>query len=101
MNFNIMKYHLKYEVKKGDDLSSISESFGISMEQIIELNNIKDPDKIGMGTSLILAEDYVVDANVQQNPASKKDNIRISNQESIRRQIMEKNLNKIKNEENN
>lgn len=40
------------------------------MEQIIELNNIKDPDKIGTGTSLILAEDYVVDANVQQNPAS-------------------------------
>lgn len=40
------------------------------LEQIIELNNIKDPDKIGTGTSLILAEDYVVDANVQQNPAS-------------------------------
>lgn len=42
----------KYRVKKNDNLWKISKKFGISMEKIIELNNIKNPNLIYPGMKL-------------------------------------------------
>jgi LysM repeat protein len=44
----------QYTVKKGDTLTSISKSFGVSPEEISKLNKITDPKKLQLGQSLKL-----------------------------------------------
>lgn len=45
-----------YEVQPGDMLSKIAARFGVSVRDIVELNNIKDPNKIRVGQKLVLPE---------------------------------------------
>lgn len=57
---------MEYTVKKGDNLSKIAKSNKISLQELIKLNNIKDPNKIAIGQKLRLASKPVV-----QQPESK------------------------------
>lgn len=48
-----------YNVRAGDSLSKIAQRFSISLESLVSLNNIVDPDKIVAGQTLQLPEDAV------------------------------------------
>ncbi|MFS0561108.1 LysM peptidoglycan-binding domain-containing protein, partial [Terribacillus sp. 179-K 1B1 HS] len=41
-----------YTVKSGDNLSSIAQRFGMTLSEIISLNNITNPDKLQIGQKL-------------------------------------------------
>jgi LysM repeat protein len=43
-----------YIVQEGDTLGLIAEQFGVSLEALITLNNIDDPDVINAGISLLI-----------------------------------------------
>jgi len=43
---------VRYVVRRGDTLTKIAESFGIAVSEIIEFNNINDPQQIHVGTTL-------------------------------------------------
>jgi LysM repeat protein len=49
-----------YEVQRGDSVSSIAASFGVSTQELIALNGITDPDKIQAGQTLQLPPSTVV-----------------------------------------
>jgi murein DD-endopeptidase MepM/ murein hydrolase activator NlpD len=44
----------EYTVKSGDNLSSIAQSFGVSVNTILWANNITDPSTIKEGTTLVI-----------------------------------------------
>ncbi len=44
----------EYTVQAGDSLSKIAVKFGVTTRELMELNNIKDPNKIRAGQKLIL-----------------------------------------------
>lgn len=54
----------QYTVKRGDTLSHIARRFHTTISELVELNSIKDPDKIFVGQSLtipkVLPQTYVV-----------------------------------------
>ena len=41
-----------YTIKKGDTLSEIAKEFGTTVDALVKLNNIKDPDKIYAGDKI-------------------------------------------------
>lgn len=43
---------MAYTVKKGDTLGAIAKQFNISLEELIKLNNIKNPNLIRSGQQL-------------------------------------------------
>ena len=43
---------LRYVVKRGDRLKAIAEQFGVSVQEIVDLNDITDPDHIEAGQVL-------------------------------------------------
>ena len=43
-----------YTVNKGDTLSSITAAFGTTVKAVVELNNIPNPNKIGVGQKLVI-----------------------------------------------
>ena len=44
-----------YIVKKGDTMSKIARNFGVTVEQIMEVNpEIKDPNKIALGQQIVI-----------------------------------------------
>jgi membrane-bound lytic murein transglycosylase D len=45
---------INYKVHKGESLYSISLKFGVTVDEIISWNSIKNPSKISIGTPLIL-----------------------------------------------
>jgi len=45
---------LYYKVEKGDNLTKIANKFGVSMDNILELNNIDDKNVIKTGESLLI-----------------------------------------------
>lgn len=47
----------KYTVQAGDTLSAIADKFGVTVEELVELNSIADPDVISVGQVLILDKD--------------------------------------------
>jgi len=52
-----------YEVQRGDSLSKIAQQFNTTVEDLVNLNDIKNPDKIHVGQSL------VIDMITEQVPA--------------------------------
>lgn len=44
--------HIYYTVEKGDFLSKIATKFKVSSKEIMDLNNLKDPNKIFLGQKL-------------------------------------------------
>lgn len=47
----------KYEVENGDSLGAIAIAHGIRLQDLVEANEIDDPDKINAGTELIIPGD--------------------------------------------
>lgn len=45
---------LLYTIEQGDTLYSISRQFGISVDTLIEVNNISNPDVIRAGDTLVI-----------------------------------------------
>ena len=43
-----------YTMKKGDNLSTVAQKYGVSISDIIKANNIKNPNKVNVGTKLII-----------------------------------------------
>ncbi len=43
-----------YTVKEGDTLGRIAEQFGVTVEELVALNNIEDPDWLEPGMTLII-----------------------------------------------
>ena len=48
--------HIVYTIKWGDTLSAISSRYGVSMNYIATLNNIKNPNRIYSGNKLIIPQ---------------------------------------------
>lgn len=58
------KQSITYTVKKGDTLSSIAKKYGITVEQLINVNNIRNPNLIYIGQVLkIPTESNINDMN--------------------------------------
>lgn len=43
---------LFYEIKRGDTLAKIAASFNVTVQSIIDLNGIENPDSIAAGTTV-------------------------------------------------
>lgn len=43
-----------YEVKNGDVLGTIAETFGVSMQAILDANGLDDPNKLRVGQTLVI-----------------------------------------------
>lgn len=43
-----------YTMKKGDNLSTVAQKYGISVSDILKANNIKNPNKVAVGTKLVI-----------------------------------------------
>lgn len=43
-----------YTMRKGDNLSTVAQKFGVSVSDIIKANNIKNPNKVNVGTKLVI-----------------------------------------------
>ncbi len=41
-------------MKKGDNLSTVAQKYGVSVSDIIKANNIKNPNKVNVGTKLVI-----------------------------------------------
>ena len=50
-NKNIAKYH---KILEGENLTDISNRYGLKINQLINLNNLDNPDSIEVGTKLVL-----------------------------------------------
>jgi murein DD-endopeptidase MepM/ murein hydrolase activator NlpD len=55
-------------IKKGDTLSHISRDTGVSIADLVKLNNIKNPDRIRIGDTLVLGSE----ARPQAQPARRE-----------------------------
>ena len=45
---------LVYTIQPGDTLFSIARQFGVTLDDLVELNNIEDPDRINAGDQLFI-----------------------------------------------
>ncbi len=43
-----------YTMRKGDNLSTVAQRYGVSVSDIIKANNIKNPNKVYVGTKLVI-----------------------------------------------
>ncbi|GIW65603.1 MAG: hypothetical protein KatS3mg094_122 [Candidatus Parcubacteria bacterium] len=58
--------YLKYMVKKGDNLEKIAKSFGLSVKEIKNINNLKN-DKIIAGKILLIPSNVKITAKINNN----------------------------------
>ena len=45
---------LVYEIQPGDTLFSIARQFGVTLDELVEINNIENPDLINAGQQLFI-----------------------------------------------
>lgn len=45
-----------YTMRKGDNLSIVAQKYGVSVSDLIKANNIKNPNKVNVGTKLIIPQ---------------------------------------------
>jgi LysM repeat protein len=50
---------LVYTVKEGDTLSSIAQTHGVSIQDIVEANNLANPDMLNIGQELIIPGHFI------------------------------------------
>lgn len=48
-----------YVVKKGDTIYSIANAFGVSAEKIISTNELKNPNDLVVGQTIVIISDYI------------------------------------------
>jgi LysM repeat protein len=61
-----------YTIQKGDTLSKIARETGMSIQELAELNNIKDINKIYAGANLKLSSDVRLPKGTSNNTVAKK-----------------------------
>ncbi|NMA67165.1 MAG: LysM peptidoglycan-binding domain-containing protein [Clostridiaceae bacterium] len=66
-----VKDEIIYTVKPGDTLSKIAKAHNTTVDSLIKLNNIKNPNVINVGQKLILAEAYRVYTVIKGDTLSK------------------------------
>ena len=64
------KYHL---VNKGESLTEISTKYDLNFKELIEINNLKNPDSLEVGSKLYLSEKNI--NNQEVNTSLKEENI--------------------------
>ena len=69
-NANQNIYHL---VLKGENLTDISVRYGLDLEYLIEINNLKDQDSIEVGSKIILSKKNTI--NKEKSTVAKNDGI--------------------------
>ncbi len=62
-------YHI---IAQGDTLTSISNYYQIPVKRIIEINQIKNPNSISLGTKIALKQEQMIYKNKSQNIAMEK-----------------------------
>ncbi|MFH0881176.1 MAG: LysM peptidoglycan-binding domain-containing protein [Lentisphaerota bacterium] len=62
-----------YVIQKGDSLSKIASRCGVSSREIMELNKIKDANKIMIGQKLVLPDYATMSGSVSHKPAPVKE----------------------------
>ena len=65
-----IRYHL---VQKGESLTDISTKYGLNFKEFIEINNLKNPDSLEVGSKLFLSEKNI--NNQEVNTSLKEENI--------------------------
>ena len=68
-------YHL---VKKGESLTEISTKYGLNFKELIEINNLKNPDSLEVGSKLFLSEKNINNQEVNTSLKEEKINQFIS-----------------------
>ena len=59
-----------YKIKRGDTLALIAASFGVTVESIVELNGLANPDAIQAGQTIEIPSDVVLVDELPDPPAS-------------------------------
>ena len=68
-------YHI---VQKGESLTEISTKYGLNFKELIEINNLKNPDSLEIGSKLILRKNNINNQKVNTSIKEKKINQFIS-----------------------
>ncbi len=68
-------YHL---VQKGESLTEISTKYGLNFKELIEINNLKNPDSIEVGSKIFLSEKNINNQEVNTSLKGEKINQFIS-----------------------
>jgi LysM repeat protein len=53
---------LVYAVKEGDTLSSIAQTYGVSIQDIVEANSLANPDMLNIGQELVIPGHFITPA---------------------------------------
>jgi N-acetylmuramoyl-L-alanine amidase len=53
-----------YKVSRGDNLCNIADNFGVSVEQLVRWNNIKDPNHLSIGQDISVHKTYSTDDEI-------------------------------------
>ncbi len=53
-----------YVIKSGDTLAKIANSFDVTMQSLIDLNNIENPDNVSAGATLEIPVGIIVVSNL-------------------------------------
>jgi LysM repeat protein len=61
---------LIYTVKAGDTLSSIAQTYGVSIQEIIEVNRLANPDVLNVGQELIIPGRFITHTAVPPTEAA-------------------------------
>ena len=69
---------VKYTVMRGDTLISIAEKFGVTQRQIIEANEIFNPDALVAGQVLVIPPQVVVQLEVRPKKATIGESIELT-----------------------
>jgi murein DD-endopeptidase MepM/ murein hydrolase activator NlpD len=48
-----------YIVQEGDTLSAIAQRFGVTVDQIVEVNSLANPDVLSIGQAIVIPEHFV------------------------------------------
>ena len=57
-----------YTVQFGESIFSIAQKYGLDMKEIIDLNKIKNPDKLGAGDKILLPQGVAAVATTTTTP---------------------------------
>jgi len=67
----INNYHI---VQTGENLTEISNKYNLKVSDLIEINNLKNPDTIKIGQSLILSKNNIINSDNHKTTENKKNN---------------------------
>ena len=80
-------------VQEGETLTEISNKYGLNIKEIIEINNLKDPDAIEQGSNLVLKRKKLINQETIEEKelnSLKKSNINIYGPLSVQQNTLDK-----------